>query len=99
MARFNKEIAARREPIRQLLKEREQTGSTVSPDVFLTVSRSLVAAADARFDELVKLEALSLATRSKLANARDDALRAQIAKGAQAAINAIQDDTVAKLAD
>jgi tetratricopeptide (TPR) repeat protein len=97
--RFNKDIAARREPIRQLLKEREQTGTTVSPDVFLTVSRSLVAAADARFDELVKLEALSLATRSKLANAKDEASRATVATEAQAAITAIHDDTVANLAD
>ena len=97
--RFNKDIAARRDPIRQLLKEREQTGTTVSPDVFLTVSRSLVAAADARFDELVKLEALSLATRSKLANAKDEASRATLATEAQAAITAIHDDTVANLAD
>ena len=99
MARFNKEIAARREPIRQLLKEREQTGTTVSPDVFLTVSRSLVAAADARFDEIVKLQSLSLATRSKLANAKDDASRASVAKEGQAAMTAIQDDTVSNLAD
>src|SRR5712691_7915519 len=99
MVRFNKEIAARREPIRQLLKEREQTGTTVSPDVFLTVSRSLVAAADARFDEMVKLQALSLVTRSKLANASDDATRASVAKEAQATMTAIQDDTVSNLAD
>jgi hypothetical protein len=99
MLRFNKEIAARRESIRQLLKEREQTGTIVSPDVFLTVSRSLVAAADARFDELGKLQALSLATRSKLANAKDDPARAGVAKEAQAAMTAIQDDTVANLAD
>jgi hypothetical protein len=99
MLRFNKQIAARREPIRQLLKEREQAGVTVTPDVFLVVARSFVAAADARFDEQVRLQALAIATRNKLAKAKDDAARAEIAKGAQAAFSAMQDDTVAKLAD
>jgi hypothetical protein len=99
MLRFNKEIAARREPVRQLLKEREQAETTVTPDVFLAVSRSLVASADARFDELVKLQAISLEARNRLAKAKDDASRTAIAKEAQAAMSAIQDDTVAHLAD
>lgn len=99
MLRFNKEIAARREPMRQLLKEREEAGATVTPDVFLAVSRSLVAAANARFDQLVKLQALSSAARNKAANAREDPSRARIARESQAAVSAIQDDTVANLAD
>jgi hypothetical protein len=40
--RFNKDIALRREQVRQLLNERQKAGAQVSPDVFLTVSRSLV---------------------------------------------------------
>jgi hypothetical protein len=99
MLRFNKEIAARREPVRQLLKEREQAGASVSTDVFLTVSRSLVAAADARFDELVKLRTLASAARNNLAKAKDDAAREAVAKEAQAAVTVIQDETVANLAD
>src|SRR6266550_7075398 len=51
MLRFNREIAARRDQIKQIMTEREKAGATVTPDVFLAVSRSLVAAADARFDE------------------------------------------------
>src|SRR5215203_171974 len=50
--RFNRDIALRREQVRQLLAEREKTGAQVSPDVFLSVSRSLVTAADARYDEM-----------------------------------------------
>ena len=56
LVRFNREIAARRDQIKQLLTEREKAGAAVSPDVFLAVSRSLVAAADARFEEVRKLE-------------------------------------------
>jgi hypothetical protein len=97
--RFNKDIAERREPIKQLLNERQKAGGQVSPDVFLTVSRSLVAAADARYDEMRKRDALGFDTRRKLTAAKTEADRATIAKSAQAELSAIQDETVARLAD
>jgi hypothetical protein len=97
--RFNKDIAARREPVRQLLKEREAAGATVTPDIFIAVSRSLVTAADARFDQLLKLRALTQTARSNYAQAKDDAARAAILKGADETAAAIQDETTADLAD
>ena len=97
--RFNKEIAERREPIKQLLSERQKAGAQTSPDVFLTVTRSVVAAADARYDELRKREALGLDVRARLSAAKTDADRNTIAKSAQAELTAIQDETVARLAD
>ena len=97
--RFNKEIAERREPIKQLLAERQKAGTQTSPDVFLTVTRSLVAAADARYDELRRREVLALDTRAKLSAAKTEADRNTIAKSAQAELTAIQDETVARLAD
>ena len=48
------------------MTEREKAGATVTPDNFLAVSRSLVVAADARFDEAKRLAALT----------RDDSARA-----------------------
>lgn len=99
MVRFNKEIAARRDPVKQLLKERELAGATVTPDVFVAVARSLVAAADARFDELVRIRAIANDARDQLAKAKDDGARAPILKAAQASMNAVQDETVAQLAD
>ncbi|HEU5238992.1 MAG TPA: hypothetical protein VFU37_17815 [Pyrinomonadaceae bacterium] len=97
--RFNKEIAARRDAIKQLLNEREKAGSQVSADVFLTVGRSLVAAADARYEELGKLESLSRNARARLAAAKDEPARAAIMKSVQADVAAVQDDTAARLAD
>lgn len=97
--RFNRDIAARREQIKQVITEREKAGGTVTPDVFLVVSRSLVAAADARFEEVRLLEALSLDARRRLDAAKDDGARTAIAKETQAETAAIQDETVAKLAD
>jgi len=97
--RFNKDVAQRREQIKQLLNERQKAGSQVSPDVFLSVSRSMVAAADVRYDELRKREALGRDLRARLSAAKTDADRAAITKEAQAGLSAIQDDTVARLAD
>jgi hypothetical protein len=97
--RFNKEIAQRRDAIRQLLSEREKAGNQVSPDVFLTVSRSLVAATDTRYEEVRKVDAVGRSNRAKLQTAKDEAGRAAIAKASQLELSAIHDEAVARLAD
>lgn len=97
--RFNKDIALRREQVKQLLTERQNAGSQVTPDVFLSVSRSLVTAADARYEEMRRLELLSRNTRAQLAAAKTEADKATIGKSAQAEMKAIQDETVARLAE
>ena len=56
--RFNRDIAARRDAIKQLLDERTKAGANVTPDVFSVVTRSLVAATDAGLDESARLDAL-----------------------------------------
>jgi hypothetical protein len=97
--RFNKDIANRREQVKQLLTEREKAGAQASPDVFLNVSRSLVTAADARYEEVRRLEFLSRDTRARFNAAKTDADKAAIAKAAHDEIKAIQDETVARLAE
>src|SRR5688572_20541829 len=97
--RFNKDIAQRREQVKQLLTERQKAGAQVSPDVFLSVSRSLVTAADARYEESRKLEALSRQGRAEIAAAKTEAERAAIAKTVQASTKAVQDESVARLAE
>jgi len=97
--RFNKEISQRRDQVKQLLSEREKAGAQVSPDVFLSVSRSLVTAADARYEEMRRLEVLSRDTRARLAAAKTEADKNTIGKSALAEMKAIQDETVARLAE
>jgi hypothetical protein len=97
--RFNKDIAQRREQVKQILTERQNAGAQISPDVFLSVSRSLVTAADARYEEMRRLEMVARDTRARLAAAKTDADRATIGKSAQAETKAIQDETVARLAE
>jgi hypothetical protein len=97
--RFNKDIALRREQMKQLLAERQKAGTQVSPDVFLSVSRSLVTAADARYDEMRRLDFVSRDARARMTAAKTDADRAKIGKAAQEEMKAIQDETVARLAE
>ena len=97
--RYNKDIATRRDLIKQLLDERQKAGNQVSPDVFLSVSRSLVAATDARYDEVRKTETIARAARIRIDATKDEKTRAAIVKEAQAEAAAIQDDTIARLAD
>ncbi|HET6863056.1 MAG TPA: hypothetical protein VFH91_08405 [Pyrinomonadaceae bacterium] len=97
--RFNKEIADRREQVKLVLDERQKAGAEVSPDVFLSVTRSLVAAADARYNEQRRLEILAVNVRRQLQAAKDDATRAAITKSTQAQVAEIKDETVARLAD
>ena len=97
--RFNQEIAARREQIKQILNEREKAGASVTPDVFLAVSRSLVAAADARFEEMRRLQSLFQDAQARLSTAKDDTARLAITRDTQVAKAAIEDEMVARLAD
>ena len=97
--RFNKEIALHRDQIRQLMDERQKAGSQVSADVFLTVGRSLVAAADARYEGARRIELLAYSTRGQIAAAKDDATRNALTKSFQSEVAFIEDDTVARMAD
>jgi hypothetical protein len=97
--KFNREIATRRDQIKLIIAEREKAGATISPDVFLAVSRSLVAAADARYEETRRLEGLNQEARVKLSSAKDNTARVAISKELQANATAVEDETIARLAD
>jgi len=97
--RFNKDIAARRDQIKQLMTERQKANGQVSPDVFLTVSRSFVAAADARYEELRRIDTLTKNARARMQSEKDEKVRASIGAETLAETKAIQDDTVSRLAD
>ena len=97
--RFNKDIAQRREHIKQLLNERQKAGADVSPDVFLTVGRSLVTAADARYEETRRIQNLTREARAVMATAKTEGDRAALGKTVQAEIKLIQEETIARLAE
>jgi hypothetical protein len=97
--KFNKEVASHRDQIRKLIEARVKEGGAVSPDVFIVVGRSLVAAADARFEESMRLTAVTNIQRSRLQQAKDDATRQAIARQAEASRAAIADEVTARLAE
>ena len=97
--KFNREIAARRDQIKFIITAREKAGAVLSPDIFLAVSRSLVAAADARYAEARRLEGLNQEARVRLAGAKDDATRQAISRDFQTNAKAVEDETVARLAE
>lgn len=99
LVRFNRDIAARREQIKLLITEREKAGAEVTPDIYIAVSRSLVAAADARFEEVKRLELLSRDSRALMAAAKDDASRQAISKNFQASSATIHDESIARLSE
>src|SRR4030095_3169769 len=97
--RFNKDKTSRREQIRQLITDREKAGGQVSPDVFLTVTRSLVGASDARYEEVRRIDLLTLNAPNRMALAKDESARTAIGAETVAETKAIQDETIARLAD
>lgn len=97
--KFNKEIAAQRDQVKSLIDLRVKEDATVSPDVFVVISRSLVAAADARYEEAIRLTAVTNIQRRRLDQAKDQAARQAIAKEAEASRAAIADETIARLAE
>jgi tetratricopeptide (TPR) repeat protein len=97
--KFNKEIAARREQVKQLIDARAKAGGESSTDAFTVVSRSLIAAADARFEESQRLAQLTDVQRLRLQQARDEAARVAIGKEAVVSRAAITDETIARLAE
>src|SRR6185503_3175057 len=97
--KFNKEISAQREQVKQLIELRTKAGATVSPDVFVIMRRSLVAAAEARFDETMRLTEVTALQRQRLQQAKDDAERKVFATQAESARAAIADEVIAALAE
>jgi hypothetical protein len=97
--KFNKEIAAQRDQVKLLIEARAKEDGVVSPDVFVVISRSLVAAADARYEESNRLAAVTYIQRRRLEQAKDQAARQAIAREAEARRAAIADETTARLAE
>ena len=95
----NKEIATNRDRVKQLIDERTKAGGTVSPDVFVVVGKSMVAAADARFAEAVRVSAVNNLQRARLQTAQTEAQKKEIASQADASRAAIADEAIAQLAD
>lgn len=69
----SKEISAVRDWVKPILDERRKTEPNISPDVFLTATRSLVAAIDVRQSEYTRSRIATEQARQKIARLKTDA--------------------------
>jgi hypothetical protein len=100
VARFNREVSARKADIKLLLeREHARTGRDLTPDVYLAVARSIVAAADTRMDESARLRALQIETSKRLQKAADQAAKDAALKESKERQSAIEDSSSAQLAE
>jgi hypothetical protein len=97
--KYSKDVAQFRDGIKKLLDEREKKGAAVSPDVFLAVTRSMVAAADAREDEFVRVRVATYDARQKIDKAKDDNTKRQISKELADVKTQLADETAARLSE
>lgn len=98
--RYNREITERRDALRKLIDDVAKASTrTLSPDVYLTIARSLVAAAETRLDELARLDVLSRQTQAQLARTSDATKRAAIIRESQAEQARINDEAIVQLSD
>ena len=94
-----KDISTARDGIKTLLDARRQTNSDVSPDVFLAVSRSLVAAVDARQIEFQKTRIATAQARRKIDSVKTEKDKLAVSAELAAFKKSIAADTAAQLSD
>jgi len=95
----SKDIATIRDGVKKLLDERRKTQPTLSPDVYLTISRSLVAAIDAKQSENVRVRIATQRSRDRIAGLRTDAEKQAVVKDLEKFKREQADETVARLSE
>jgi hypothetical protein len=93
----SKEVAAIRDSVKTLLDERRKDDPTISPDVYLMISRSLVSAADVRQLEYTRSQIATAQARRKLAQLSSDAEKKAVTDELQRYKNELADESVLRL--
>jgi hypothetical protein len=94
-----KDVSGMSAGIRQLLDERRKVNSSISPDIFLAVSRSLVAAIDAREAEYRQVRAATEAVRQKLPSLKSDAEKRAATAELEKLKQTLADETALRLSE
>jgi hypothetical protein len=94
-----KDISSIRENIKKLLDERRVVNPSVSPDVYLTISRSLVAAIDAKQLENVKVRIATDQARAKIAQMGGSDPTKKVAEDLQKFKQQAADETYLRLSE
>ncbi len=95
----SKDIAAMRAGVKQILDERRKIDPTVSPDVFLTISRSLVAAVDARQNESYRAGIAMNQARQRIDRAKTADEKKVISQDLQKFTSSLADEAALRLSE
>jgi len=94
-----KDVLTMTEGIKVLLAERRRENQNVSPDSFLAVSRSLVAAADARQIEYKKSQIATAQARRKIDSMKTDEEKRKVSAELEAFKRSLTDETALQLSE
>jgi tetratricopeptide (TPR) repeat protein len=97
--RNSRDVATVKDGIRQLLDEQRKSNPNVSPDVYLAVSRSLAAAADARQMEHEKVTIATRQARIKIDQAKTPDEKKAVSAELERFKRAVEDDTALMLSE
>jgi hypothetical protein len=94
-----KEVADAVPKVKPFLDERRKTDPSLSPDAYLTISRSLSAAIDAREAEYIKTDAATAIARQRLAGLKTDEEKRVITADLERYKQAQADETALRLSE
>ncbi|MEQ1605680.1 MAG: hypothetical protein ABL999_12510 [Pyrinomonadaceae bacterium] len=92
-----KEIATVRGFVKPLLDEKRKTDPSITPDVFLAVTRSLVAAVDVKQAEFARLRIATEQSRSKILTLKNDIEKKKLADELKAYEQSLADESLQHL--
>ncbi len=93
----SKDIGAIRTWAKPILDERRKTNPNISPDVFLAVSRSLVAAIDVRQTEYSQIRTLTENARQRIVQVKTEPEKLAVSGELKRAIQALSDEASLRL--
>lgn len=95
----SRDIAAIRPAVKKMLDERRAVDPAISPDIYLTISRSLVAAVDARQTETMLVSNATARARQQIERAKTDREKTAISAELQKYVREQADQTALHLAE
>ena len=95
----SKDIETIRPAVKKLLEDRRKIDPSTSPDVYLTISRSLVAAIDAKQTENVRIAIATAQSRQRIDNTPGDADKRKVAQELEKYKSGLADETALELSE
>ncbi len=95
----SKDIETIRPAVKALLEERRKVDPSVSPDVYLTVSRSLVAAIDAKQNEYIRTRGRTAQARQRIDRMANDTEKRAVALELEKYKSAQADETASQMSE